>query len=468
MRFSWLLSFLLFAVIISEALAESPSSSAISVSPVSSTPSFTFPIREETLRNGLRVVLLPDANSPTVGVAVTYDVGSRNERRGLSGFAHLFEHMMFQGSQHVPRGGHFQLITQRGGILNGTTNEERTNYFQVMPRDELPLMLWLEADRMRALNASLENFENQRAVVKEEYRMRVENSPYIKGIMRGIELAFGDCWPYAHPTIGSMQDLDNAPFEEVQKFHRTYYNPSHAVLSISGGFDEKDVLELIHRYFDPISAHPSPPESPSLPLLSQKEPRGEIIADLHATLPGIWWGWSIPTGRTPDYAALNMAARLLADGESSRLYRRLVREKGIAVEVDAWVEPHRGASLFALWSKISEKGTLEEVEEIFQEEMISLARFLPADVEMNKLRLRARSSILLPLQLDLKRAVRVGDLKTLWNDPNPMKELEQLEAVTPSDIQKAVVNYLTLRRRTRVEIQPGPKPSEDSESLQTI
>ncbi|MEM9073697.1 MAG: pitrilysin family protein, partial [Myxococcota bacterium] len=174
-------------------------------------PLASLPVQRHRLENGLRVVLSPDRTIPTVAVAVYYDVGSRNEEVGRSGFAHLFEHMMFQGSANVGKGEHFQLIMNRGGSLNGTTSHDRTNYFETLPSNELALGLWLEADRMRSLAVTTENFENQRQVVKEERRQSYENQPYALSSLRINELAYGDYWPYAHSTIGEMQDLDNAP-----------------------------------------------------------------------------------------------------------------------------------------------------------------------------------------------------------------------------------------------------------------
>jgi predicted Zn-dependent peptidase len=183
-------------------------------------------IQRRTLQNGLRVVLNPDPTSPTVGVSVTYDVGSRHEQPGRSGFAHLFEHMLFQGSRHVKKGEHFTLISERGGTLNGTTSADRTNYFEVVPASELELVLWLEADRMRWLDVSAENFENQRAVVKEEYRMRVDNAPYARGFLRLEELVFTDYAPYDHPPIGKLEDLDAAKLPWVQEFYQRHYGGS--------------------------------------------------------------------------------------------------------------------------------------------------------------------------------------------------------------------------------------------------
>src|SRR5512145_921916 len=244
-------------------------------------------LKEKTLPNGLRVIMAPDSESPTVSVCVTYDVGSRNEILGQSGFAHLFEHMMFQGSRNVGKGAHFQLVTARGGQLNGTTSSDRTNYFETLPSSELELGLWLEADRMRWLDVSESNFENQRSVVKEEYRMRVENAAYRPALIELERLVFSGYPPYEHPVIGSMADLDAAKFEWVRGFHSRYYGPNNAVLSISGGFDPVSAMALVRKYFGPI-----PPiavaayAAPNVPPYRTAEHRTSV-ADLHAKTDAI-------------------------------------------------------------------------------------------------------------------------------------------------------------------------------------
>src|SRR3954469_3574095 len=183
-----------------------------------------------------------DRTSPTVAVAMTYDVGARNEERGRSGFAHLFEHMMFEGSANVPKGEHFRLVSAHGGNLNGTTSSDRTNYFEMLPASELPLALWLEADRMKSLNVSEENFENQRKVVQEEYRMRVSNAAYAPSNIRLDELIYQGYWPYEHAPIGSMPDLDAAQLDWVRDFHAHHYGPNNAVLTVSGDIDPAEAM----------------------------------------------------------------------------------------------------------------------------------------------------------------------------------------------------------------------------------
>jgi predicted Zn-dependent peptidase len=222
-------------------------------------PQLHLDVRRSTLPNGLRIVLSVDHTSPTVAVDVMYDVGARNEKRGHSGFAHLFEHMMFQGSANVAKGEQMKLITAHGGTLNANTSSDRTNYFDVVPESELPLALWLEADRMKSLDVSLANFDNQRLVVEEEYRMRILNAAYAPAALRLEELVFQGYWPYAHPVIGSMTDLDTSQLDWVKAFHAEYYAPNDAVLVVSGDFDPAVALDRARAYFGDAKTA-TPPE----------------------------------------------------------------------------------------------------------------------------------------------------------------------------------------------------------------
>src|SRR5215469_8560556 len=215
-----------------------------SVNPETHGTKYSVDFKSFQLENGLRVVLSKDNLAPVIAVAVYYDVGSRNERQGRTGFAHLFEHMMFQGSENVPKAGHFQYISNAGGTMNGTTSSERTNYFQTLPANQLPMELWLESDRMRSLAVTQENIDNQREAVKEEKRLRYDNQPYVNGFLRLFEMSFKNP-ANAHSTIGSMEDLDAATVDDIREFFRIYYAPNNAVLSIAGDFDDQEIRHLI-------------------------------------------------------------------------------------------------------------------------------------------------------------------------------------------------------------------------------
>jgi predicted Zn-dependent peptidase len=411
-------------------------------------------IERLTIENGLRLVLAPDNSAKTVAISVTYGVGSRDEGPGQSGFAHLFEHMMFQGSQHVAKGQHFTLISERGGTLNGTTSSDRTNYFEVLPSTELPLAMWLEADRMRALAVNAENFENQRAVVKEEYRMRYENAPYMTGMMRMGELIFAEYPPYTRPTIGSMQDLDAAKLEWVKTFYDSHYAPKNAVLTVAGDFDRDEAVKLARQYFGSIDK-PVPPRT-VLPEMPEKvTARKDSVQDANAKTPAFYFGFLIPKARTPEHYALELAVALLADGDSSRLERLLVRDKAVAQSVSAWTRDYVGPDELAVQAVLTEKAKLADVEKLVEAELDKLAKTKATDAELAKVKRRVRSSFVFGLQTNLSRATRLGEYESYFGDARLLaRELGHYQAVSAQDIQDAVKKYLRPERRQLVEVLP--------------
>jgi predicted Zn-dependent peptidase len=417
-------------------------------------------IQRATLENGLRVVMNLDASSPTVAVAVTYDVGSRDESPGQGGFAHLFEHMMFQGSRNVDKGEHFTLIAARGGTLNGTTSEARTNYYASLPSNELALGLWLEADRMKWLAVTEENFENQRAVVMEEYRMRVENAAYRRGLLRLNELIYEGYYPLSHPAIGSMEDLEAAKFEWVKAFHERHYRPGNAVLSISGDFDPDNAMALVREYFGGAEAGPARPPRPPPAIPEQKAERREAMQDRHAKTPGLLMGWRIADTRTPEHYALELATMVLAHGESSRLHQLLVRDKALARTVSAWTDDTPGPDSLTLIALLTEKARLSEVEQLIGRELESLAAKGPKPEELEKAKNQLRTQVVFGMQSNLERATRLGEFEVYYGDARLLtRELDGYLAVKPEDVQRAVAQYLTAQRRSVVEVLPGAEES---------
>lgn len=415
-------------------------------------------IERLTLENGLRMVLAPDNSAKTVAISITYGVGSRDEGPGQSGFAHLFEHMMFQGSQHVAKGQHFTLISERGGSLNGTTSADRTNYFEVLPSSELPLIMWLEADRMRALAVNAENFENQRAVVKEEYRMRYENSPYMTGMMRLGELVFAEYPPYTRPTIGSMQDLDAAKLEWVKTFYDSHYAPKNAVLTLAGDFDRDEAVKLARHYFGAIDK-PVPARAALAEMPSQVTARKDVVRDANAKTPGFYFGFLIPKTRTDEHYALELAVSLLADGESSRLEKLLVRDRAVAQRVMAWTHDYVGPDELAVSAVLSEKAKLAEVEQLVAAELEKLANKPAPAAELDKVKRRVRSAFVFGLQTNLSRATRLGEYESYFGDARLLaRELARYQAVTAEQIQQAVKKYLGPERRQLVEVLPAEAP----------
>jgi predicted Zn-dependent peptidase len=427
------------------------------VDPVSALERFAVTIQRRTLANGLRIVLVPEASSPTVAVAVTYGVGSRYEPAGKSGFAHLFEHMMFQGSEHVKKNQHFQLITERGGSLNGTTNADRTNYFEVLPAGELELALWLEADRMRALNVSAENFENQRAVVKEEYRRSYQNVPYMLGTIRLGELVFANYPPYANPTIGSMKDLDRAEVAWARDFYQHHYAPNDAVLTIAGNFDADQALDAVERYFGSIPARSV--ETQALPAgLPEAKAAHETVTDANAKTPGVFYSWLIPPNHTPEHYALELVAMLLDDGDSGRLYQELVRNRAIALEAHAFTRDFAGPDAFTVQAVLAERADVPTVERALDAELERVQKKPPSEAEVARLKQRLRSGFVFGLESSISRAMLLGEYELLWGDARGIaRELSHYDAVTAKDMQAAAARYLVDARRVVLEVTPKPK-----------
>ncbi len=409
-----------------------------------------------TLPNGLQVILSPHAVAPTVAVLVLYKVGSVNEPRGKTGFAHLFEHMMFQGSAHVPREMHFKYVESNGGVLNGFTSYDLTAYFELLPASKLPLGLWLESDRMRSLQVSQENLDNQRAVVKEERRLSVDNQPYARALERLREIAY-DNFANQHSIIGSMDDLDNATLSDVQAFFRTYYAPNNAILAVAGDYDEATAREWIERYFADIPSQPAPPAvDVSEP---EREERREVFHDALASVPAVAVCWKIPPRGTFENDALQIAADLLADGRASRLYQRLIKQEQIAVSVSGGVEARPAPSLFRLFVLHHPTAEPERVEATLYEEIQKLAQEGVSERELERVRAqllaqRWSDNLYYGMQSPLGRALGLAYFAAFEGDPDGVnRALERLLAITPDDVQRAVQQYLhTTRNRTVMHI----------------
>ncbi|HEX7314287.1 MAG TPA: pitrilysin family protein [Pyrinomonadaceae bacterium] len=422
-----------------------------------------------TLGNGLRVVMNEDHSVPVVSVAVYYDVGSRNEREGRTGFAHLFEHMMFQGSENVPKAGHFQYIFNNGGTMNGTTSTERTNYFETLPSSQLPLALWLESDRMRSLKVTQENLDNQRDAVKEEKRLSYDNRPYSNGFLRLNELVYKN-HRNAHSTIGSMEDLDAATVEDVREFFRVYYAPNNAVLSIVGDFDSSEARALVEKYFAAIPSQPAPPP------VDVSEPeevaaRSEVYKDPFAQLPAIMLGWKVPARRTPDFYALTLGTDLLLDGDSSRLYQRLVKDEESVVGIQGGVGERRGPSTLYVFAIPKPGHSTEAIRATIHEEMERLGTEGPTPDEMEKLRNTLLNDAVRSRQSTLFRAQRLAEYTLYDGDPQLFNtELERYLAITPEQIRAAVGRYLLTENHCVMEVVPAhaadaePTPAEPEPS----
>ena len=412
------------------------------------------PIEQFTLDNGLRVILSEDHSLPIVSVVIYYDVGSRNERPGRTGFAHLFEHMMFQGSENVPKAAHFQYIYNNGGTLNGTTSTERTNYFETLPAHQLPLALWLESDRMRSLKVTQENLDNQRNAVQEEKRLNYDNRPYINAMVRLDELVFKNP-ANAHSTIGSMEDLDAATVEDVREFFRIYYAPNNAVLVIVGDFAPAEARQLVEKYFGTIPRQPDPPNAD----VSEPEEVGQrqdTYEDQFAPFPAFLLGWKIPARRTPEFYALNLATDLLLDGESSRLYRKLVKGDESVVSIDGGIDVRRGPSALSIFVTPKPGKDAAQIRQTIMDEIKRLAEEGPTPDEMEKLHNSLRNDATRGRQSSLYRAQRLAEFALYDGDPNLFNtELQQYLSVTPAQIKEAVARYLDTENRVQIDIVPA-------------
>ncbi len=414
------------------------------------------PIEDFKLANGLRVILSRDAAVPVVSVAVYYNVGSRNERKGRTGFAHLFEHMMYQGSENVGKGDYMKAVQNAGGTLNGTTSTERTNYFVTLPSNQLPLALWLESDRMRSLKVTQENLDNQREVVKEEKRFRIDNQPYIPAYLRFTELVFQN-FANSHSSIGSMEDLDAANLEDVKEFFRIYYAPNNAVLTIAGDFDVKEARGLVEKYFKTIPSQPAPPP------IDVAEPeavtvREEIFEDKFAPVPAFLLAWKIPARRTPDYYALSLGGSLLYDGDSSRLYQKLVKGEESVVQIQGGTDERRGPSAFYILAIPKPGNDPKKIRETVMGEIKRLATEGPTAEEIEKLHNSIRNDAVRSRQSSLFRAQSLAEYALYDGDPNLFNtELERYLAITPAQIKDAIQRLLLTDNRVLMEIIPAKK-----------
>ncbi|MHB8717372.1 MAG: M16 family metallopeptidase [Candidatus Dormibacteria bacterium] len=405
----------------------------------------TVPVHQRALANGLRVVVSPDGLAPVVAVEVWYDVGSRDEEPGRTGFAHLFEHVMFQGSANVAKGEHFALIQEAGGTLNGTTWLDRTNYFETLPSHQLETALWLEADRMGSLLAALdqENLDNQRDVVKNERRQRYDNQPYGTAFERLIPALFPKGHPYDHSTIGSMADLDAASLDDVRAFFQRHYTPRNAIVAITGDVDPEAAFSLVETYFGNIPAgHAHVPSSyPELPPLSatqridereEKVPAERVLA-----------GFRVAPDGAPDMEAIEVAAAVLSAGRAARLDRVLVRERQLAQSVHLMVERCvAGASIAVLDATARSGVPIGEVEAALDAEIDRLAETPPSPEEMERVAALAERGMADSLATVGSRADLLCRAAAAHGDAADVnRALERLLAVTPDAVSEAAARY---------------------------
>jgi predicted Zn-dependent peptidase len=418
---------------------------------------------EHRLGNGLRLVLSEDHLNPVAAICLWYDVGSRHEVRGRTGLAHLFEHLMFQGSAQVEGNGHFELVQGAGGSLNGTTSFERTNYFETMPAHQLELAFWLEADRMGSLLAALgeESLQNQRDVVKNERRQRYDNVPYGTAFERMIALAYPEGHPYHHTPIGSMADLDAVTLDDARAFFRANYAPDNAVLAVVGDIDPEQTRRWVEKYFGsiPPSDGKVPPRDGALPDIIGAEYRAEIREEVPAR--ALMAAYRMPPDGTRDCDAAELALTVLGEGMSSRLYNRLVRRDRTAVTAGVGLMRLAGApSLGWLDVKASSGAGIPQIEAAIDEELARLGAEAPGAGEMDRAQALVEREWLDRLGTVAGRADELCRYALLFGDPQlAFTAVNRLLDVTAEQVR--AVAAARLRPDNRVVLAYEPVTSED-------
>ncbi|MBL8177650.1 MAG: insulinase family protein [Bryobacterales bacterium] len=419
------------------------------------------------LPNGLRVILAPDSAAPVVTVYLVYGVGSRSEEKGRSGFAHLFEHMMFQGSANAPKGMHFQMVESNGGNLNGSTHPDYTDYYETLPANKLAVALWLEADRMRSLAITKENLDNQKEAVKQERRLSVDNQPYAKAIVEDFPaLAFRN-WSNSHSSIGSFEDLNAATVQDVSKFFATYYAPNNAVLAVAGDIKPAEVKKLIAEYFGGLKAQPQP-KAPDLTEPEQKEARREVYRDALARVPAVLVSYPGPKRRSPDYYALTMLDIVLTGGDSSRLYQAMVKGTQSVLGVEAnlgWpyqqFSDYKDPGLYVVNFTYNPAVDGKKVVSEFEGEIEKLKQAPVSAKELERARNTLRSTRVRSLQSSMSRANLLALYELLDGKPELLNtELEEFLKVTPEQIRAVAAKYFVGARQTVFDIVPAPKKED--------
>jgi len=422
-------------------------------------------LREVKLDNGLRVILAPDHSAPVYAIDVAYNVGSRNERPGRTGFAHLFEHMMFQGSANVGKGEHFIQVLNNGGGMNGTTNEDRTTYFEELPKNQLDLGLFLEADRMRSLNITQANLDNQRNAVQEERRQGIDNQPYGRAQLDVDNVSY-DNFAYKHSTIGSMTDLNAASIGDVQDFFRIYYAPNNAVLTLVGDFDADEALAKVKKYFGSIPAQPEPPKVDLVEEAHYGE-RRETIYDPLARLPQIDIAYHVPAGNTPGNYAADQLAIILGQGESSRFYQHLVKDKQLASQVTVQADRRIGTSQFYIEATPRPGVKIEDLEKGIDEEIAAVLKSGITPEELAKAKRELLIQFIERRRSALRTAVLIGDYAVYFNDPDLINTIqEKRNAVTVEDVDSILKTFLVPDQRTVVVTYPAASTNADSKGAQ--
>ncbi len=408
-----------------------------------------------SLANGLRVVLNEDHSAPLVAVNLWYHVGSKNERPGLTGFAHLFEHMLFSGSAHVGNNEHFRYVQSVGGVLNGTTFFDRTNYYETLPSNCLELALWLESDRLGFFLPALtqENLDVQINVVQEERRMRVDNQPYGDFFERLLENAYAPDYPYHWEVIGSMEDIAAAKLDDVREFFTTWYAPDNCVLTLSGDFDPAEAKALVERYFGEIPVGAPRPEFTKKRSPMNGEKRHTIESDVQ--LPRVYRFYHAAPYGQDDWIGADLMTTVLGAGRASRLEKALVYEKQIAQDVAAFTLPTEASGMVMMWATAAEGVEIERVEAALDEELDRLASDGPSDDELERVLNQSEADLAHQLESFEHRADLLGTFETFFDDANELERFAgRYGKITNDDITRATRESLRADERVTVTYLP--------------
>jgi zinc protease len=430
-----------------------------------SAQNFSVPVVSRKLPNGLRVVVSENHAAPVVIVEVMYRIGFRIEPRNRTGFAHLFEHLMFQGSEHVNKFEHVRIVNENGGVLNGSTRFDHTNYFEVMPSNALELAMWLEADRMKSLKITPENLKNQQDVVSEEVRVNVLNQPYGAFEWLGLPQKANTNWYNAHNFYGDLSDLQAATLGDVKQFFDTYYAPNNAVLVVSGDTTTDEVMKLAEKHFGAIPSRPAPPR-PDIKEPPQTAEKSFTEADKLARTPAVAFGYHLPDRMTKDFFALSLLDPLLVSDESAKLYQALVKENQIASNVTGGFNyglgnnfDYNGPMLYTF--RVDYRPDLQggDVLKVVDKVIAAIQEHGISDEELKQAKVNFRSSFLESLEGGIipgfGRADLLAALTLYDDDPNRINTiLGELDKVTAADVQQAAKKYLVPANRTSIDRRP--------------
>jgi len=412
------------------------------------------PVRSLVLPNGLRALFVEKHEAPVVNVQVWYHVGSKNEVPGKTGFAHLFEHLMFQGTKNLGPEQFSDYIVRVGGLDNAFTTEDATVFWETIPSNQLPVALWLEADRMRNLEITEKTFNTEREVVKEERRLRFDNQPYGTVVETLYRLAY-DVHPYRHMPIGSMEDLDRASVADIREFYDTYYVPANVTLVITGDFESREVSSLVERYFGPLASGGRPLERKIPPEPAQTS-RRLLKLSKNVALPAFVAGYHMPADGTPDAYPLRLAAHILSEGESSRIYRRLIYEKQLAIQAQSAGNFTEDPNLFFVLAILNPGHTPAEAEAEMEAALNRLKSEPVSAEELAKAKNQILRDFVVSRQSVQSLGEQLGYAAVVLKDPYLLDaELERFLAVTPEDIERVAKRYFVQENSTVVEVYPG-------------